>query len=347
MRTVFKLQARTLAFVVFAVLMTAAYTTAMKGPWPVPGGPLPSWAMAIDLLLVLPLAWLLLKPRDWRRRWPSALGVAGAGFLLGRWLAPQDDALWAVLGDVRWLLLGVVLLAELWLLSGLLRHVWRARQDGNAEAVAARGVKQVFGDGISARLMQLESRLWVYALMRPPPATSFAGQQHFGVHRQHGNASHQQGFVILMAAELPIAHLFVHLAFGTTVAWVVTAISAYGWLYLWADYRATRWRPLSLDADTLHLRYGLLIDAALPRVAVLGAEPVAARSQQGRRARAPGCLVLQGMGRANVRLRLQPGTRVRLPWGEREALELLIGVDEPEHFIQAINGPAETQAQEA
>jgi hypothetical protein len=34
--------------------------------------------------------------------------------------------------------------------------------------------------------MQLESRLWVYALMRRPAAAPFAGEQHFSVHRQNG-----------------------------------------------------------------------------------------------------------------------------------------------------------------
>ena len=343
MPSTFKPHARTLAFAAFAALMVAAYTAAMKGPWPVPGGPMPSWALAIDLLLVLPLAWLLLKPREWRRRWPAALGLAGAGFLLGHWLVPEGDALWAALGDVRWLLLGLVLLAELWLLSGLLRQVWRARQDGNAEAVAAQGVQRAFGEGVAGRLMQLESRLWVYALMRRPAAAPYAGEQHFSVHRQHGNASNQLGFVIVMAAELPIMHVLLHLGFGATVAWVVTALSAYGWLYLWAEYRATCWRPLSLDAGTLHLRYGLLIDAALPRSAVRCAEPVAAREPL---ARAPRRLRLQGMGRANVRLRLQPGTRVRLPWGDSETDEVLLGVDEPERFILAVNTPPRGTAQE-
>ncbi len=340
MASVRRPDARTLAFATVVALICAAYAVAMKGPWPVPGGPMPSWAMAIDLLLVLPLGWLLLKPRDWRRRWPGALALAGAGFLIGHWLVPEGDALWALLGDVRWLLLGGVLLAELWLLSGLLRQVWRSRQGGNAEAVAAQGVRQALGDGLAGRLMQLESRLWVYALVRRPVAAPFVGEQHFSVHRQHGNASNQLGFVILMGVELPIVHVLLHLSFGATVAWVVTAISAYGWLYLWAEYRATRWRPVSLDADALHLRYGLLIDATLPRASVQGAEPVAGREPRGPSTRAPGRLVLQGMGRANVRLRLQPGTRVRLPWGEREIHEVLLGMDEPERFICALNTTA-------
>ena len=71
----------------------------------------------------------------------------------------------------------------------MLRQVWHARAEGNAEAVAAQGVQRVFGDGVDGRLMQLESRLWVYALMRRPAAAPFAGEQQFSAHRQNGNAS--------------------------------------------------------------------------------------------------------------------------------------------------------------
>ena len=46
---------RTLTFAAFAALIVASYVAAMKGPWPVPGGPLPTWTMAVDLLLVAEL----------------------------------------------------------------------------------------------------------------------------------------------------------------------------------------------------------------------------------------------------------------------------------------------------
>ena len=333
----FKIDTRTAVFLCFALLMALAYTVAMKGLVTIPGGPPPAWAMAIDLLLVLPVAWVLLAPRDWRNRWPKALGIAGAGFLVGRWLAPEGDALWAALGNLRWLVLGLVVAAELWLLSGIVRHVWRTPGRVNAEAAAGQAVQRAFGDGAVGRWMQVEARLWIYALMRRPAATPFAGTQHFGVHRQHGNASNQQGFVIVMAAELPIMHVLLHLGFGATVAWVVTAISVYGWLFLWAEYRATVWRPVSIDADTLHLRYGLLIDIALPRGAVLGAEIIDRKTPV---PRAPARLRLDGMGRANLRLRLRPGTRVQLPWGERELDEIALGMDDPKCFMQALAGAA-------
>jgi len=335
------IEPKTAAFAGLAVLMVLAHMAVMTGLVALPGGPPPGWAMAIDLMIVLPVAWLLLAPRQWRSRWPTALAIAGAGFLVGRWLAPEGDALWSALGDLRWLALGLGLglfvAAELWLLSGIVRHVWRTPGHVNAEASAGQAVQRAFGDGVAGRLMQVEARLWVYALMRRPAAAPFAGAQHFSVHRQHGNASNQQGFVIVMAAEIPIVHLLVHLGFGATVAWVVTAVSVYGWLFLWAEYRATVWRPVSIATDVLHLRYGLLIDAALPRGAVLSAELIDRKTAV---PRAPTRLRLQGMGRANLRLRLRPGTRVQLPWGERALDEIALGIDEPQRFMQALAGAA-------
>ena len=337
MRPRARLDTKTAVFAMAALVMVAVYTAVMNGHVGLPAGSLPSWVMAVDLLLVLPIAWLLLEPRRWRRRWPMALAIAGAGFLVGRWLAPAGDALWSTLGDLRWLVLGLVVAAELWLLSGIVRHVWRTPGGINAEAAAGQAVRRVFGDTAVGRLMQIEARLWIYALMRRPAAAPFAGTQHFSVHRQHGNASHQQGFVILMAAEIPIVHLLLHLGFGATVAWVVTAISVYGWLFLWAEYRATFWRPVSIAPDALHLRYGLLFDVALPREAVLGAEIIDRKTPL---PRAPTRLRMQGMGRANLRLRLRPGTRLQLPWGEREVDEVALGIDEPQRFIQALAGTA-------
>ncbi len=313
--------------------MVAAYTVVMGGHVTVPGGPPPTWAMAIDLLLVLPIVWVLLKRREWRSRWPAALAIAGGGFLVGRWLAPEGDVLWSMLGDLRWLALGLVAAAELWLLSGIVRHVWRKAGDINAEVAAGQAVQRAFGAGIAGRWMQVEARLWIYALMRRPVAAAFVGSQHFSVHRQHGNASNQQAFVILMAAELPVMHLLLHLGFGVTVAWVVTAISVYGWLFLLAEYRATLWRPVSIDTDALHVRYGLLIDFALPRAAVLSAEIIDRKTTL---PRAKTVLRLEGMGRANLRLRLCAGTRVQFPWGERELEEIALGIDEPQRFIQAL-----------
>jgi hypothetical protein len=83
-----------------------------------------------------------------------------------------------------------------------------------------------------------------------------------------------------------------------------------------------------------------LIDTTLPLDAVHSVEPVDAHETL---RRAPLRLRLQGMGRANVRLRLQPGTRVRLPWGESETDEVLLGVDEPERFIRAVNATPAVQ----
>lgn len=45
-----------------------------------------------------------------------------------------------------------------------------------------------------------------------------------------------------------------------------------------------------------------------------------------------------GMGKANVRLRLAQGTRLKTLLGERTVTELYIGLNEPGKFVQALGG---------
>lgn len=44
------------------------------------------------------------------------------------------------------------------------------------------------------------------------------------------------------------------------------------------------------------------------------------------------------MGKANVRLRLAQGTRLKTLLGERTVTELYIGLNEPGKFVQALGG---------
>ncbi|MGH8078816.1 MAG: hypothetical protein ACREPE_16065, partial [Lysobacter sp.] len=52
--------------------------------------------------------------------------------------------------------------------------------------------------------------------------------------------------------------------------------------------------------------------------------------------RAPGRMRFVGMGAANVRLELLPGTRLTGLLGEREVETILLGLDEPERFIASV-----------
>ena len=90
-------------------------------------------------------------------------------------------------------------------------------------------------------------------------------------------------------------------------------------------------RPVTLDRHGLHLRHGVLADFSIAPQSILLAERCRTTPR-----RAPHRLRLQGMGTANVRLLLAPGTRVETLLGPREISEVFVGVDEPDRFVQAI-----------
>jgi hypothetical protein len=355
------------SFAVFALAtlaLLAAYAVAI--PWLARNGhePLPDWTLAIDLLIVLPLLWWWLQPAPRGRAAAfGAVAVAMLGVAAGAWLLPAENkSVWLWLEPMRWLLLGALALVQLALagltlreLAALLAQRQRALARGERPAALletglhavierralalARRTGAPLGPGL--KWIQADARLWLYALAPRrwlEAATPAAGERWFGVHRQGQNLSNQTGFAILVAAEIPIAHLFVHLMFGPTVAAVVTALGVYGALYLWAETRATRWRPLALDSRSLQIRHGLIDDLHVPRAVIVGVDTW--RGQPPRRA--AGRLRFVGMGRANLRLALAPGTRLHTLFGEREVGEIFLGVDEPERLLQALRKPGPT-----
>jgi hypothetical protein len=348
------------SFATAALLVMGGYAVAI--PWLSRHRhePLPDWTLAIDLLLVLPLLWWWLQPAPrGRAAGFGALTIALAGIWIGGWLLPAENKqVWLWLEPLRWVVIGALVLAQLALATLALRQLAAvgarrrlARSQGQVlpglletdlhavlDAQAARTARFT-GQAVSGALpwFKLEARLWLYALAprRWLEATPPASEQWFGVHRQGGNLSNQMAFVIIAVVEIPIIHVLLHLGFGAWVAGIVTALSAYGALFLWAEARATRWRPVALDATTLHLRHGLVDDIVVPRTAV-----VAASLHRGAApARAKGRLRLVGMGRANLRLALAPGTRLATLTGEREVHELFLGVDEPERLLRALTEP--------
>jgi len=348
------------SFALVALAMLAAYAAMI--PWHARSGQglLPDWTLAIDLLLVLPLLWWWLQPAPrGRGAWMGALAVALAGIWVGAWLLPAENKqLWLWLEPLRWVFIGALVLLQLAVatlalrqLAGVLarrRRAWHAGQalpglletelHGVVDAQAARTARLTGqAAGWALAWFKLEARLWLYALAprRWLEATPAAGEQWFAVHRQGQNLSNQMAFVIIAAVEIPIIHVLLHLGFGALVAGIVTAVSVYGAVFLWAEARATRWRPVGLDSHTLHLRHGLVTDLALPREAIVAAQPHRGATPSHARGR----LRCTGMGRANLRLQLRPGTRLATLTGAREFDEVFLGVDEPERLLRALNVP--------
>lgn len=316
----------------FALIAGNAVLTLHWTRWT--GDAVPEWPMAFDLLLVLPACYLWVHRRQGRQAWWGAAALLGVGVLAGSWSLPETSKqAWRWLEAIRLPLLLVFVTAQALLLTGIFRAAWRQRGREVIEDSVCAGLAHRFGHSALTRLLALEARLWIYALLRRPAAAEFPGQAHFSVHAQGGNASNQVAFLVLMAAEIPLLHLLLHFLWSPLAALVITVLSLYGWLFLWAEYRATRLRPVSLDGARLRVRHGITIDFVVPLDGILRAERC-----RGPVRRSAGRLRAYGMGEANVRLLLCPGTRIETAFGTPLVKEIYLGVDQPDALLLALRG---------
>ncbi|MBI3154758.1 MAG: hypothetical protein HYZ20_05065 [Burkholderiales bacterium] len=294
--------------------------------------PVPEWPLAVDLFLVVPLAYLVaFRPRP-KQALLALATIVGLGVLFGSFVLPEKSKqLWLLLEPLRWAVVAGLVGWQLLAMAQIGLDLRSAPAGQNLETRLHEVIERRLGAGTMTGLLELEARIWLYAFCRDSTRLHFASAQAFSAHRQGGNASNQAGFLLLLAIELPIAHVMLHL-FSPTLALAVTAATLYGGLFLFAEYRATRLRPVTLDDGIVHLRYGIVTDARLPVRAIVEAQAVDMRPR-----RASGRMRLMGMGRANVRLRLAPGTRLKTIFGGKEIAELYIGLDEPGRFIAAVS----------
>ena len=221
--------------------------------------------------------------------------------------------------------------SQLGLITLLLTQVARERHSKNLEVALDGAIGDRFGNTVFARVLRLESRVWLYGLFKRPIRHAFPGLRHFHVGKQRLNASSQLGFLIVVGAEIPIAHFFLYL-FDPTVAAIVTAVSVYGFLFMLAEYRATLHRPLSATEDGLQVRYGVANDFVVGWTSI-----ASATLTRGPVRRAKGRIRLIGMGEANVLIRLAPGTCVSGLSGARVVEQIYLGVDDPAGLIAEIS----------
>ncbi|MFC0676715.1 hypothetical protein ACFFGH_02455 [Lysobacter korlensis] len=321
-----------IGFIAFAAAVVAANAFLVRNYAHFSAGPAPEWPVMIDLLLFVPLVFLALNWRQGKAAVVRTLALVSLGALAGSLILPAESKhAWLIVEDLRYVALGVVVVFQLGLITLVLTRVAREHHSQNLELSLDRAIDERFGNSAFARLLRLESRVWLYGLLRRPIRHAFPGIRHFHVGKQGMNASNQMGFLILIGAEIPIAHFFIYL-FNPTVAAVATGLSVYGLLFMLAEYRATLYRPLSVTERGLHVRYGVASDFLIEWPTIATAAPTRDTVR-----RAKGRMRLIGMGEANVLIKLAPGTRVSGLAGCRVVEQIYLGVDDPVGLIAEID----------
>lgn len=285
----------------------------------------PVWPLLLDVLVFVPLVYYIIFHPAPKQLLTASAAIAAGGLLIGRLLSYGQDT---GLAKYSLILIAAEVALELYLLALLVPRVRQMlRTSSNIDAVMESAVR--------SKIALFEVRIWYYALfMRDGSRLQFRGEQHFRYDTNNGNASNQFGMIMMMLFEMPLSHVLLYFTVEESwVAWTVTLLTLWGLLYFVAEYRATRWRPISLDGDALIVRSGVLAaDRVVPYAMVALVDTCTDDVR-----RQPGILRFRQMGVLNVRVQLREGSALPNLWGRLTPVSAIyLSLDQPGQFIDAL-----------
>ncbi|MFC0166669.1 hypothetical protein ACFFKC_01110 [Pseudoduganella danionis] len=296
-----------------------ALVTPIYGPDPA------AWPYLVDVTFTLPLLYYFLFRPSRKKMLTAWLAIASFGMLAGRLLNPAQEQ---AFGHYTILLIALEIGLELALVGVL---IYQCRQ----LLKQSHSADDAFATIFTNKPMELEARIWYYGmLMRHGERLHFRGEQHFRYDQNQGNASNQLAWIMLILFETPISHLFLHLWLGTGwLLWTLDLLNLWGLLALIAEYRATRWRPISLDAKALIIRNGVLAgDRNIPYPLI---EAVSRCGDEVRHQ--AGVLIFRQGGQLNVKIQLSTATQLPNLMGRKRPVHTIyLSMDQPAAFVDAL-----------
>ncbi|MFK8012098.1 MAG: hypothetical protein AB8B80_08675 [Marinicellaceae bacterium] len=218
------------------------------------------WLLFIDIFVTVPLVCYLCFKDHLKQAIIKSLIYMGLLVLLGSYIIPNElKHYWLYLEYSRYLLIGLVIVFELFIISSVLFSIKSAfNKNQDPDLVISTPVEKYFGQSVASEFIKFDFRLWTFALFPKKIQTeNYIGNKHFHCHLKDGTQSFLQGFVFLTIFEIPILHVFLHLTWSPLAANIITAITIFSFAYLIAQYRAIEKRPVSITQDHLIIRYAL------------------------------------------------------------------------------------------
>ncbi len=306
-----------------------------------PGYPHPervAAAIAFDLTFTVTFfAWFFPVRRG---VWPPA--SVAAVFLLSalaaRRLVPAEGD--GFFTGLRWLTAPLELALLAWILVRAVRARRAPRQtaDLDLHARIRKTARELFWNRVVAEAIAFEIAVLAYACgpRRAPHAPR--GATAFTYHRKIGYGAVVGAMAMVVLAETFPVHVLLA-RWRPGVAWTVTALGLYTLFYLLADWRASRARPILLDAETLTIRTGVRWTIAVPRAAIAGVDRRAPSTCAAQRAAGVVEKPLRAalLGAVNVWIELAEPVIAAGPYGrERRATRLALWIDEPGRFVDEL-----------
>ena len=295
-------------------------------------------AITCDFMVTVPGLFYLFVVRRGDAPWPAVVPVLVLSWLVARRVLPdgQHDALRSVA-----LLFPLVELALFGLLAARIRRVARAvRRSGTSDLLVAfrTAFAEGLGDHLASRVLADELATWGYALSprraRPSQGPDRGGgAERFTYHRTAAWGAILAAFVVLTVSEGLAVHLFVA-CWSVRAAWLFSALSAYGLVWLIGDYRAMGRRTIDLDDGVLRIRLGLRWTADVPveRIVAVDRRPTPPERKT------PGYLRVTPIDAPDLLLSLDGPVTVHGPFGIRRRVERIgLAADDPDALADRLD----------
>lgn len=306
---------------------------------------LAAWAVLVDCGVIAPVVywWLLIRPGHvprWTVFSASLLGVSVAQHLLPD---AQASALPAARFAPALLELAVILLV----IMRVRRAIASARQSTSSEESTdvvqhiSRAARAVLPVRRVANLIAYEMALVYYAFLSwRAPVSVPAHARSFTSHRRSGVIGLLAAVAAVLCIETFVGHLLLQ-RWSVQVAWIATALSAYGVLWTVGLVQSIRLRPTLLLPNTLSVRFGLLWNVDVPRHLIAGVAR-SAGALEGRTSTDASDVFFAAIGGdANVFVALHAPVMATGAYGRTRTVQVIgILVDEPEALSRALRADA-------
>jgi len=282
-------------------------------------------AIAFDLTFTVTfLAWYVPVRRG---LWPpaSVAAVFLASAIAARHVVPVEGDGFFI--GLRWLTapLELVLLGWILVRAARARRTPRHAVDLDLHARLRTATRTLFWNRIAAEALAFELAVLAYACGPRRPAHTPRGATAFTYHRKVGYGAVVGAMAMVVLAETFPVHVLLA-RWRPGVAWTASALGLYTLLYLLADWRASRARPILINAAALTVRIGVRWRIDVPRAAIS-----AVRRSSPRGGEQPLRAAL--LGAVNVWLELDQPVVAVGPYGrQRSRARLALWLDEPDRF---------------
>lgn len=194
--------------------------------------------LVFDCAITIPLCYWLLLVRPGLRGKTSLVLIGSLSVIRGAYLLPSRAGM----------LLGVATEA------GLIIYI----------ATKVKRIEDLLPSKTLARIARAEIDVYRYAFGGSKPGPLAAGTRAFTIHESSGAAS----LFWLMACLTPVEAGLIHFILPTKLAWIMTALSIYGAVWMIAVARSFNALPILVDSEGISLRRGMLASMYIPRDAI-------------------------------------------------------------------------------